>query len=134
MEQPNTCSPGRRASVTLTVQEEDTALAMRSGDVPVLASPRVLALAEQAAVTALESCLPPGKTSVGSWVELEHLQPTHIGETVTADAVLLGVHGRRLEFTVAVVCGEEEVAHIRHRRVVVSRSRFESQAEPAPAS
>jgi fluoroacetyl-CoA thioesterase len=129
MEQPTSCSPGRRARVSLTVAEQDTALAMHSGEVPVLATPRVLALAEEAAVTALQDCLPEGKTSVGSWVELEHLLPTHVGETVTADAVLLGVHGRRLEFSVAVLCGDEEVAHIRHRRVVVSRSRFEPQPQ-----
>lgn len=121
------CSPGRRATVELTVAEADTALAMGSGDVPVLASPRVLALAEQAAVLAIGSCLPEGKTSVGSWVELEHMRPTPIGGTVVAEAVLLGVHGRRLEFSVTVRepgAADEEVAHVRHRRVMVSRSRF----------
>lgn len=119
------CRPGRRASVTLEVGESDTAIALGSGDVPVLATPRVLALAEQAAVDALGGCLPEGKTSVGAWVELEHLQPSAIGETVVAEAVLLGVHGRRLEFSVSVRSGEEEVAHVRHRRVLVSRARFE---------
>jgi fluoroacetyl-CoA thioesterase len=122
------CSPGRRAEVELTVTEADTAAAMGSGDVPVLASPRVLALAEQAAVRAMGSCLPEGHTSVGSWVELEHRAPTPVGRTVVAEAVLLGVHGRRLEFSVSVREGEEEVAHIRHRRVIVSRQRF----APAP--
>ncbi len=118
------CSPGRRAQVELVVTEADTALAIGSGDVPVLATPRVLALAEQAAVQAIGQCLPEGKTSVGSWVELEHRTPTPIGRTVVAEAVLLGVHGRRLEFTIAVRDGDEEVAHVRHRRVIVSRERF----------
>lgn len=125
MEQPRDCAPGRRATVTLTVAPSDTAVAMHSGDVPVLASPRVLALAEQAAVLALGDTLPEGKTSVGAWVELEHLVPSHVGETVEAEAVLLGVHGRRLEFSVTVTSGEDEVAHLRHRRVIVSRSRFQ---------
>jgi fluoroacetyl-CoA thioesterase len=118
------CSPGRRASIELTVGEADTALAMGSGDVQVLATPRVLALAEQAAVQALGGCLPEDKTSVGAWVELEHLKPTPVGHTVRAEAVLLGVHGRRLEFSVSVLEDDEEVAHLRHRRVVVSRARF----------
>jgi fluoroacetyl-CoA thioesterase len=123
------CSPGRRCEIELTVGEDDTALAMGSGDVKVLASPRVLALAEQAAVKAIVECLPEGKTSVGAWVELEHSKPTKVGQTVVAEAVLLGVHGRRLEFSVSLreVDGDdEEVAHVRHRRVIVSRSRFES--------
>lgn len=118
------CNPGRRAEVTLTVTDEDTALAMGSGDVPVLASPRVVALAEQASVRALDGSLPEGKTSVGAWVELEHVVPSRVGVTVVADAVLIGVHGRRLEFSVSVREDGEEVAHVRHRRVVVSRARF----------
>jgi fluoroacetyl-CoA thioesterase len=124
------CSPGRRGRIKLTVGEDDTALAMGSGDVPVLATPRVLALAEQAAMQALDGCLPEGKTSVGAWMEIEHLKPSHVGETVEAEAVLLGVHGRRLEFTVAITSGAEEVAHVRHRRVLVSRSRFLQQEAP----
>lgn len=120
------CSPGRRAEVDLTVTEADTALAMGSGDVSVLATPRVLALAEQAAVRAIGDSLPEGKTSVGAWVEIEHRFPTPVGRTVVAEAVLLGVHGRRLEFSIAVREGDEEVAHVRHRRVVVSRERFET--------
>lgn len=118
------CRPGKRASVTLEVSEEDTALALGSGDVAVLATPRVLALAEQAAVRALAACLPEEKTSVGSWVELEHLLPSRVGDTVTAEAVLLGVHGRRLEFSISVTADGQEVAHCRHHRVLVSRSRF----------
>lgn len=121
------CVPGRRASVSLQVSDDDTAVALGSGDVRVLATPRVLALAEKAAVQALGSCLPPDKTSVGAWVELEHLAPSRPGDTVTAEAVLLGVHGRRLEFSITVSAnGGGEVAHLRHRRVLVDRSRFET--------
>jgi fluoroacetyl-CoA thioesterase len=121
------CRPGRRSSVSLTVTEDDTALAMGSGDVRVLATPKVLALAEQASVQAVGDSLPEGKTSVGAWVELEHLLPSPIGSTVRAESVLLGVHGRRLEFSISVRNDEdEEVAHLRHRRVIVSRARFDA--------
>ncbi len=129
MQEIKSCAPGRRASTFLTVNEGDTAIAMGSGDVPVLATPRVLALAEQAAMQALGSCLPPEKTSVGAWVEIDHLAPSRIGETVTAEAVLIGVHGRRLEFSITLTADDgREVAHLRHRRVIASRSRF---AQPA---
>lgn len=122
------CLPGRRGTVTLTVGPEDTARATGSGDLPVLASPRVVALAEQAAVQALTDCLPETKTSVGAWVECEHVQPTRVGDTVTANAVLLGVHGRRLEFSISVLQDDKEVAHLRHRRIIVSRERFQADA------
>jgi fluoroacetyl-CoA thioesterase len=78
---------------------------------------------------ALGDTLPEGKTSVGSWVEVEHLAPSRVGETVAAEAVLLGVHGRRLEFSVSVREDGEEVAHVRHRRVVVSRARFQQPSD-----
>ena len=124
MQDVRICAPGRRATLTYDVTDEDTALAMNSGDVAVLATPKVLALAEQAAVSALDGCLDGEHTSVGSWVELDHLHPTQVGSTVTTEAVLIGVHGRRLEFSITVRDGEHEVAHIRHRRVIVERARF----------
>lgn len=118
------CVPGRRAAVTATVTAEDTAESLGSGDVPVLATPRLLTLAEAAAVRALGDCLKPGQTSVGTWVQVEHLAPGRIGDQVTADAVLLGVHGRRLEFSIIVTSGDDEIAQCRHRRVVVDREAF----------
>jgi fluoroacetyl-CoA thioesterase len=118
------CTPGRRASVTLRVGEEDTAAALGSGDVAVLGTPRVLAIAEQASRQALGDSLGPDRTTVGSWVEIEHLGPSWVGDEVQANAVLLGVHGRRLEFSVTVTSGDKEVAHVRHRRIIVDRKKY----------
>ena len=118
----------------MTVTEADTAATLQCGEVHVLATPRLLTLAEHAAVLAMGSCLPASKTSVGAWVELEHLAPSRIGDVVRAEAVLLGVHGRRLEFSITVRSGDEEIAHVRHRRVIVSRSRFEGLQAPSDAA
>lgn len=124
MQEITQCVPGRRSTATLEVTDDDTAIAMRSGDVPVLATPRVLALAEDAATSALDGCLEDHLTTVGSWVEIQHMAPSHVGATVSAEAVLMGVHGRRLEFAVYVMDGETEIAHIKHRRVIVERRKF----------
>ena len=118
------CMPGRRASVKLRVREEDTAAALGSGDVAVLGTPRVLAIAEEASRKALGDSLGPDHTTVGSWVEIEHLGPSWVGDDVEAKAVLLGVHGRRLEFSVTVTSGNKEVAHVRHRRIIVDRKKY----------
>lgn len=118
------CVPGRRASVALRVGDDDTAKAIGSGDVAVLGTPRVLAIAEQASVDALGDCLGPELTTVGSWVEIDHMAPSKVGDDVQATAVLLGVHGRRLEFSVTVTSKEKEVAHVRHRRMIVERTKF----------
>lgn len=117
--------PGRRGRASLTVGDADTAAHVGSGDVAVLASPRVLALAEQAAVAAVGDGLSADQTSVGARAELEHTRPAFVGHTVTADAVLIGVHGRRLEFRITVTDDEgHELATVRHERAVVARERF----------
>ena len=119
------CVPGLRGKVELQVSDEDTAIALGSGDLPVLGTPRVLAIAEQASRDALGSCLGPDLTTVGSWVEIEHLGPSRLGDRVEASAVLLGVHGRRLEFSVTITSKDKEVAHVRHRRVIVERRKYD---------
>jgi fluoroacetyl-CoA thioesterase len=115
---------GLEATVELLVTEAMTARALGSGDVPVLATPAVLALAERAARLALRGRIGNEDTSVGSWAELSHLAPTPPGVTVSATARLVEVDGRRLTFQLVVRDGTGEIATGRHGRVVVRRERF----------
>jgi predicted thioesterase len=121
-------APGLGGSVTISVEETDTALAMGSGDVPVLATPRVIALAEQASIEAVADSLAPGLTTVGYEVQLTHLAPSPVGSKVTADVVLETVDGRRLVFRVSVTDAHGLVAVGRVTRVVVQRDRFVERA------
>lgn len=127
------CNPGLKHFTTLRVEDRHTAQHLGSGDVPVLATPALLALAEEACVRAICEDLPEGDTSIGSWAEVEHLQPSPVGAEVTAEATLRGHHGRRLEFVVVVRNGDEIVARVRHRRVLVDRSTFLGKLSPASA-
>jgi predicted thioesterase len=120
--------PGLTARVVLTVTDADTAQALGSGDVPVLGTPRVLALAEAATVAATAGRLPAGTTTVGTRVELAHLAPTAVGRTVAAEAILSGVDGRRLTFTVAVHDGTTVAARGEVERVVLDRETFVKKA------
>lgn len=115
---------GLQATVTATVGDQDTAIAVGSGDVPVLATPRVLALAERAAVEAVRDALPAGRTSVGTWAEVFHNAPTRLGEQVAITATLTAVEGKRLEFSISVQGGNAEVATVAHRRAIVDPARF----------
>lgn len=121
-------APGLTARVELTVADTDTALAVGSGDVPVLGTPRVLALAEAATVAATATRLPSGSTTVGTRVELEHRAATPVGRTVAARAELVKVDGRRLTFEVIVTDGNEVVATGRVERALVDRQRFVERA------
>ncbi len=116
--------PGLNGSVAITVSDADTAEALRSGDVPVLATPRVLALCEEATVVALAGHLPAGVTSVGMRVQLDHVQPTAVGGRVEASALLEKVEGRRLTFVVQASDDRGTVAEGRVVRVLVERERF----------
>jgi predicted thioesterase len=120
--------PGLCATATLTVAKEDTALALGSGDVPVLATPRVALLAEEATVLAVDGRLDPSRTTVGYRVQLDHLAPTAVGGTVEAEAMLESIEGRRLTFRVSVSDGHGLVAAGRITRVVVDRERFLERA------
>ncbi len=110
------------------MSEDDTALALRSGDVPVLGTPRVVALAEEATVKAVADAVGDGMTTVGSSVQLDHLAPTNVGDAVEAEAVLAKVEGRRLIFKVTVNDARGLVAAGKITRAMVDRERFLEKA------
>jgi len=126
-----TLEPGLAASAALVVTDADTAAALATGDVPVLATPRVVRLAEQATVLAVDGRLAEGTTTVGYRVQLDHLAPTAVGGRVQAEAMLENVEGRRLTFRVSVSDGHGLVAAGRVTRVVVERARFLEKAAGA---
>ena len=91
--------PGLRGTASMTVTEADLATSLRSGDVPVLATPRVVALLEEATLAALDGALETGQTSVGMRIHVDHLAPSLLGSEVVAEVELEQVDGRRLTFT-----------------------------------
>ncbi len=121
-------APGLSARVELTVTDADTAQSLGSGDVPVLGTPRLLALAEAATVAATARQMPGGVTTVGTRAEVEHRLPTPVGGRVEAFATLAKVDGRKLVFDVTVKDGEALVAEVRVERVVLDRQRFIAKA------
>jgi len=120
--------PGLSAQVSLVVAEQDTALSLGSGDVPVLATPRIVALCEEAACLAVAERLGEGRTSVGVRVRFDHLAPVRTGSTVVAEATLEKVEGRRLVFTVTATDAAGLVGAGKVMRVVVDRGEFLAKA------
>ena len=123
---------GARVRLERVVTEADTATALGSGDVPVLATPRLLAWLEAATVEALDGRLGDGETSVGSRIELEHRAATAVGATVTVTADLVAVDGRLLRFSVAAQDADGSLLATGDvTRVVVDRERFLSRLHGA---
>lgn len=119
---------GLCASAELEVSELDTAVAAGSGDVPVLATPRIVALCENAAAEALRPQLGPGQTSVGFRAEITHLVPVMVGSRVVAVAAFDRSDGKRIVFNVTVTdrCGL--VAAGKVVRVIVDTETFMEKA------
>lgn len=120
-----TVTVGLRAHHEREVSAGDTATAVGSGDVDVLATPRLLAWLEAATLNALRDALEPEQTSVGVAVSVEHLRPSGVGARVMAHAEVSGVQGKKVTFAVrAVDFAGELLARGEITRAVVNRERF----------
>jgi fluoroacetyl-CoA thioesterase len=116
---------GDRGGIREVVTDADTAVALGSGGLPVLATPRLLAWCEAATCRALDGRLPAGSSSVGTSVRLEHLAPSAVGEEVTVVALVATVDGRRIGFDVeATDAAGTVVGRGTVERVVVDDERF----------
>lgn len=119
---------GLTGAAERVVGEADTAIAHGSGDLPVLATPSLVALMESAACEALRGHLPHATTSVGTHIDVRHVAPSAIGAAVTAHALVTSVTGTRVTFDVRAThdAGDRSVEIGRgvHTRVVVDRERF----------
>jgi fluoroacetyl-CoA thioesterase len=121
------------ATLRFTVTDADTALAVGSGSLPVLGTPRLLAWCEAATCAAIDPTLPDGSTSVGTRVELEHVGASAVGQEVEVTASASYVDGRLHRFTVAARnLGGKVVATGEITRVVVDTERFLGRISPAP--
>ncbi len=109
---------------TLKVTNADTALEMGSGDMPVLATPAMTALMENAAMLAVSDSLPEGCTTVGGHISTSHLKPSRVGAQVSATATLDKIDGRKLYFTVKAHDGNTLIGEGSHLRFIVERDRF----------
>lgn len=111
----------------LIVSLSDTAKAQGSGDMEVLATPRLVALMENAAMLTVAPSLADGETTVGSEISITHLAPSAVGVEVVATAALQSIEGRKLTFSVSAKEGDMLIGEGKHVRYIVDRQRFISK-------
>ena len=111
------------------VTPENTALAMGSGSLPVLATPALVAMMEHAAVNALKGRLPEGIDSVGVAIQVEHLAASPVGMTIRAEAALAADDGRCYDFTIEAYDAKGLVGRATHRRATVKVEKFLQRAQ-----
>ena len=118
---------GLQHTSQLTVTDAVTAIALGSGDMPVLATPAMMALMENAAMLAVADHLPEGCTTVGGHIAASHVKPSKMGEVVTATATVTRVDGKKIEFKVEARCGDVLLGEGTHLRFIVDKEKFMSR-------
>ena len=112
---------------TLVVSKDHVAAVMGSGDLHVFATPAMVALMENAAMLAVAEHLPEGSTTVGAMINTSHMKPSPIDETIRATAVLTGIEGRKLTFSIKAEDSKGVIGESEHVRFIVDRERFMSK-------
>ena len=116
---------GAQSLRTYVVQPQETAMAFESGDLEVLATPRLVGMFESVAKDMLGATLTPENTSVGVHIDLKHLKATAVGQSVQIMVTVTAIEGRRYTFALrAVDASNDVIGEGTHTRVVVNRQRF----------
>ena len=118
---------GLKHTSELTVTDTVTAIKMGSGDMPVLATPAMMALMENAAMLAVADELPEGYTTAGGHIQSSHLKPSKIGDKVSTTAEVTKVDGKKIEFKISAYSGDVLLGEGTHLRFIVDRERFLSK-------
>ncbi|MBR2702897.1 MAG: thioesterase family protein [Oscillospiraceae bacterium] len=120
--------PGLKGSASVRVIHENTAAVVGSGSLEVFATPMMIALMENAALNTVKPFLAEGEATVGTEISVTHNAPTPIGETVTAEAELIAVDRRKLQFQVQARVGDEIIGKGTHTRFIINEERFLQKA------
>lgn len=106
------------------VSVQNTAETMGSGDMPVLGTPALVALMENAAMMACRSLCQEGQTTVGGAINVLHLKPSPVGVEVSATATVTQHEGRKVEFTIEARQDDMVIGTASHIRFIVEREKF----------
>lgn len=109
---------------TTTVNNTNTARTYGSGSLNVFATPAMIGLMENAAMTAVENDLPDGSSTVGAHISTSHIKPSKLGTTIKATAILEEIDGRKLTFKVSACDDDGPIGEGTHIRYIVDIERF----------
>ncbi len=115
---------GLKFTSEMVVEERHLAKSVGSGDLPVLGTPVMMSLMENAAMNAVSASLAEGESTVGSYIEASHIRPTALGDTVCATATLTAVEGRKLTFRVEAADSKGNIGEGSHVRYIINIEKF----------
>lgn len=115
---------GLKGHQEFIVRETDSAKAFRSGSLAVLATPVMIASAEETCADLLQPLLAEGMGTVGTQVNIRHLAPSPIGMKYRCDCEVIAVEGRVIRFHVILTDELEPIGEGTHERVIINEERF----------
>jgi fluoroacetyl-CoA thioesterase len=116
---------GARGSFTLTVMPEHLANRFKDAALPpVLATPVMIMIMENAALNAIRPYLEAGESAVGTAIDIRHLAATPVGRQVIGEAEVTGTDGRVVRFTVRAREGDKQIGSGTHERAVIDFAKF----------
>lgn len=118
---------GKKYTSTMIVEEKHLACNVGSGDLPVFATPMMMALMENAAMLCVANELENGSSTVGGQISSSHIKPTGLGKTVTATAELISAEGRKLKFKVSASDEGGLIGEGEHLRFIIDKEKFMSK-------
>jgi fluoroacetyl-CoA thioesterase len=127
MDASKNLKPGLSHHMEFVVEEEHSAAHLGSGTVQVLSTPSMILFMERTARIMMDEYLPDTHTSVGAQVNVRHLAPSPVGNTVRAEVEITSVEGNKVMLDVAVWDGEQKIGEGQHERFVIDKERFLSR-------
>lgn len=118
---------GQKNQISTQVQANDTAKVFGSGELEVLATPRMIALMEECAYKCISADLEVGASSVGTQLNVKHVSATPVGMNVTVEAEITEIDGRRVCFSVKAYDEAGLIGEGTHERFIVYSEKFISK-------
>jgi predicted thioesterase len=125
---------GAKGSFDLIVTPEHLADRFKDAMLPpVLATPIMIMMMENAALNAIKPYLDANESALGTRVDVRHLAATPVGRSVTATAEVVAVEGRRIEFRIDATDGIEQIGSGMHERIIIDRTKFAERLKAKPS-
>ena len=119
---------GAKGAFSLVVTDEHLANRFKDAMLPpVLATPVMIMVMENAALNAMKPFLDAGETALGTRVDVRHMSATPAGRRVTGEAEVTKIDGRRIEFAIRATDGAEVIGMGNHERVIINLAKFSEQ-------